>query len=207
MGGQAIERREVMKSLALASVAGQFAGFDRWVFGGIAGHLHPVSQSQKSQRELYRPQFFSPEEYPHIERLAELIIPNDGTPGAREAGVSEFIDFMAANDPEIQFGFRYGLAWIDGHAVRKYGAAFLKLGQETQTNLLEHLAYKDRHREGEEEGRLFFKLVRDYTVMGFYSSRVGMEHLDVPTLQLYEDAPGCPHLDNPEHRDLPAPQV
>jgi hypothetical protein len=32
-----------------------------------------------------------------VEHLAEMIIPEDDTPGAKEAGVAEFIDFMLAN--------------------------------------------------------------------------------------------------------------
>ena len=32
-----------------------------------------------------------------VEHLAEMIIPEDETPGAKQAGVAEFIDFMVAN--------------------------------------------------------------------------------------------------------------
>ena len=44
-----------------------------------------------------------------VERLAEIIIPSDATPGAKEAGVAEFIDFMVAKRSEVQYGFRTGL--------------------------------------------------------------------------------------------------
>jgi gluconate 2-dehydrogenase gamma chain len=73
---------------------------------------------------------------------------------------------------------------------------------------LEHLAYKDRNRPREEDGRAFFKLVREYTVMGFYTSRIGLEQLGYPGLQtVYDEMPGCPHLDDPEHRHLPPPML
>jgi hypothetical protein len=73
---------------------------------------------------------------------------------------------------------------------------------------LEHLAYKDKYRPREEDGRDFFKLLRQYTVMGFYTSRIGLEELDYPGLKtVYEAMPGCPHLDDPEHRHLPPPQI
>lgn len=141
-----------------------------------------------------------------MSRLAELIIPSDSSPGAREAGVSEFIDFMAASDPNVQVRFSYGLRWLDAHARRLHDRPFIQLTAGEQFEMLEHLAYKDRHRRGEEEGRAFFKLLRDYTVMGFYTSRVGMEQLDCPALQaFYPELPGCRHAD-PEHRHLPPPQ-
>ena len=68
--------------------------------------------------------------------------------------------------------------------------------------MLEHLAYTERYRRGEEDGQAFFKLIREYTVMGFYTSRIGMEQLDYPGLRLYTESPGCPHVDDPEHRHL-----
>ena len=38
-----------------------------------------------------------PTPLPHGRALAELIIPEEETPGAKQAGVAEFIDFMVAN--------------------------------------------------------------------------------------------------------------
>jgi hypothetical protein len=196
-----MERREILRVLAVATTASQFTGFDRWVFA----HDHDHGQKEKPKASgPYKPQFFTPEEYETVKRLAELIIPSDGTPGAREAGVSEFIDFMVASDRDVQPRFRKGLAWLDAHARRDLGGPFAAAPEERQTELLGHLAYKDRHRPGEEEGRAFFGLVRDFTVMGFYTSRVGMEQLDYPGLQeYYPDLPGCPHTDNREHKNLP----
>src|SRR5574341_1097777 len=89
MGDQAVERREVMQLLAAAAVASQFPGFRRWAFGCAQSHGGTVAAPKQGS---YQPQFFSPEEYALIERLADLIIPGDGVPGAREAGVAEFID-------------------------------------------------------------------------------------------------------------------
>ncbi len=204
MGGQAIERREIMRILAFASAASAFPGFRRWVFA--CDHATSETGLATLASGPYEPQFFSPEEYKTVERLAELIIPNDGKPGAREAGVSEFIDFMVASDPEVQSRFRYGLGWINAHGLQLYGRPFRELSAEQQNEILEHLAYKERYRAGEEDGRAFFKLVRDYTVMGFYTSRIGLEQLDFPGLKTsYAEMPGCPHTDDPEHRHLPPP--
>jgi hypothetical protein len=58
---------------------------------------------------------------------------------------------------------------------------------------LRHLAYKDHYRPGEDEGREFFKLIREYTIMGFYTSRIGLDQLDYPGLKFYSESPGCPH--------------
>src|SRR5262249_14865248 len=145
-------------------------------------------------------------EYAALDRLAELVLPSDGSPGAKEAGVSEFIDFIVWSDSSLQYRFRYGLAWLDAHASNSHGKLFLDLGADQQTDILEHLAYKDRYRPGEEDGRAFFSVAREYTLMGFYTSKVGLEQLDFPGLKFYSESPGCPHEDDPEHLHLPPPR-
>lgn len=201
MAGQGIDRREVLRAMALAAGASQFAGFRRWIYAH--DHAKPSGDVAVLAKGPYVPQFFESDEYATIVRLSELIIPSDGTPGAPEAGVSEFIDFMAANDPKIQFNFRYGLAWLDAHGKRLYGQPFRILPGEQQAEILKHLAYREHYRPGEDEGRAFFKVVREYTVLGFYTSRVGLQALDFPGLKFYAESPECPHKDDPEHRNLP----
>jgi hypothetical protein len=202
MAGQGLERREVLRILALAAGASTYPGFSRWSFACA----HAGSALLQVKRPSYTPRFFSAEEYATVERLAELIIPSDGSPGAREAGVSEFIDFMVSSDPAVQYRFRYGLTWLDAHAGRLHGAPFRALDEPKQSDLLGRLAYRDRYRDGEDEGRAFFKLIREHTIMGFYTSRIGLEQLDYPGLRIYAESPGCPHAGDPEHRQLPAPK-
>jgi gluconate 2-dehydrogenase gamma chain len=201
MAGQSLERREVLRVLALAATASTFPGFSRWSFG--CGHGSDVVQIKPSQ---YTPRFFSKEEYATIERLTEMILPSDGTPGAREAGVAEFVDFIGFSDPSAQYAMRYGLTWLDAYARERHGQPFPALPADTQTALLQTLAYKDKFQTGAEEGREFFERMREYTVMGFYTSRIGLEQLDYPGLKIYTEVPECPHPGNPEHRDLPVAQ-
>jgi hypothetical protein len=199
MAGQGLERREVLRIMALAAAASSFPGFSRWSFA--CGHAVPGLL--QVQRRAYTPRFFSPGEYATIERLAELILPSDDGPGAREAGVAEFIDFMVASDPGVQVRFRYGLTWLDARARSLHGAAFRELDAAAQAAILERLAYRDKHQAGDEEGRVFFKTMRTHTLMGFYTSKIGLQHLDYPGLRsYYPSSPGCPHEGDPEHRRL-----
>jgi len=137
-----------------------------------------------------------------VERLADMIIPSDETLGAKEAGVAEFIDFMVASDPEVQYPFRTGLTWLNAHSKRSTGKKFLELSSEQQTSLLEPLGFKDKARPGEEDGRRFFSLMREYTVTGFYTSEIGFKELDNPALKFYAESPECPHKDDREHKHL-----
>jgi hypothetical protein len=157
----------------------------------------------KGPAAAYQRQFFTADEYALIETLTDLIIPNDGTPGAKDAGVAEFIDFMTFSDPEIQFPMRYGAGWLDARSRGLFNAAFVNLSKEQQTGMLRRLAYQKEYREGDEDGRAFFKLIREYTMMGFYTSRLGQVELDNPNLKThYDQIPDCPHVEDREHKHL-----
>jgi len=199
MAGQGVQRREVLRMLATAAAVATFPGFSRWSIA--CGHSGRTLAQIKPA--LYRPIVFTAPEYSLIERLAEIIIPSDRTPGASEAGVSEFIDVMAARDAGLQRHLRAGLAWLDLHCNRWHGKHFLALELDQQIALLEPLAYEKKFRAGEEDGRTFFERIREYTIMGFYTSKVGLAELDFPGLKFYSASPSCPHQGDPEHLHLP----
>lgn len=201
MAGQGVQRREILRILGTAAAAAHFPGFSKWGFA--CGHIGKAALQIKPAQ--YSPQFFTSGEYAMVERLTDIIIPSDATPGAKEAGVAEFIDFMVASDPEAQYPFRTGLAWLNAHSERKQGNEFVELTLEQQTSLLEPLGFKDRAHAGEEDGQVFFGLIREYTVTGFYTSEIGFKELDNPALKFYSESPECPHKGDPEHLHLSRP--
>jgi len=202
MANQSPDRREILELLAKAAVIGQFAGFSRW-----ACAAEFLDHERSSPRPAaYQPQFFAPAEYRLVDQLAEMIIPKDESPGARDAGVVEFIDFMVAHDDSLQYPFRTGLAWLNAFATESYGSNFLKLSADQQESLLRRLAYKAQQLPAEIQGQEFFGLMRKYTIFGYYTSKIGLEELDYPGLRLYASSPECPHHDDPEHKHLSAPR-
>ena len=195
-----------MRMLAKAAAASQFPGFSRWVFG--QQHEHTGNVAPPPRAPNYQPSYFSAFEYRTIDILTGLIIPPDESPGAQEAGVSEFIDFLAAHgEEEIRQPMRDGLKWLDATAKKDDGASFAVLSNKQQTEILKTVAYRDGAAQGDSEGQAFFRLIRRYTVMGYYTSRAGLTALDYPGLQFYTESPSCPHAGDPEHRRLPPPRV
>ena len=160
-----------------------------------------------------------------VEHIAEMIIPQDDTPGARQAGVAEFIDFMVANRApvsgsrdvrstedalemgnEAQNRFILGLDWINTHCRAEFGRAFMDSTHEQQNSLLEELAYKTKFKPTTESGREFFQMMRDYTVVGYYTTKIGLESLGYTGLRTtWPKMPGCTHPDDPEHAHLREP--
>ena len=201
MAGQDLQRREMLRIMATAAAASKFPGFAKWSF--ICSHDKSV---ESIRPESYQPLFFSASEYAMVECLTEIIIPSDTTPGAKEAGVAEFVDFMVAHDPEQQYPMRLGMSWLNAHCERLLGKTFMALPEAQQVSVLEPLAYKAKYREGEEDGRKFLAAIKDLTVMGFYTTEIGYKEIDNPALKFYVKSPACPHPDDPEHKHLPPPK-
>jgi hypothetical protein len=101
----------------------------------------------------------------------------------------------------------HGLDWINARSKAKFEKQFLDCTSEQQTNLLEEIAYQAKFNPLTENGREFFQLLRDYTVVGYYTSKVGLESLGYPGLRtVWPKMPGCTHLDDPEHLHLGMPK-
>ena len=227
MGGQGIERREILRYIGIAAVASSFPGFSQWAFACPQDHPqdHSQSPSSKSGSDSYQPLFFSPQQYRMVEHLAEMIIPEDDTPGAKRAGVAEFIDFMVANrvpvstsrdfrstedaiaaGNEAQNKFIAGLGWMNARSRSEFGREFMDCTSKQQNALLEELAYKAKFKPTTESGRAFFQMMRDYTVVGYYTTKIGLESLGYPGLRtVWPKMPACPHPDDPEHAKLREP--
>ncbi len=131
-------------------------------------HLDAVEEatahaaSESGQRRL---EFFTPAEARDAEAIAARIIPNDdGTPGAREAGVLGFMDRVVARHmpAEMRPVLRDGLAALANDVVAKHpgGRGFAGLTNEQQDALLR-----------ERETTPFFDIVRTLTLGGFLSSQ------------------------------------
>jgi gluconate 2-dehydrogenase gamma chain len=202
MAGQSLQRREILRIMGVAAVASHFPGFVTWSYA--EGHAHPAGMP--APPEKYLPLFFSAPEFAVITKLSELIIPTDETPGAREAGVCEFVDFTVAHDVAAQKPMRAGLVWLEERSTKEFERAFLELKEPQQVSILDTLAFKAKHRAGEEVGQVFFGRIRDLTVMGFYSSEVGYKELDNPALHSWGLSPACPHTNDRAHVHLPPPK-
>jgi gluconate 2-dehydrogenase gamma chain len=104
-----------------------------------------------------------------ISALADVIIPKTDTSGALDAGVPAFIDSIMADvyPKDAQDRFKAG---IDEDAAQR--TATVKQSIETALT-------------GEHEHKPFILVARELTLLGFYTSKVGitenMEYVSVPT--------------------------
>lgn len=86
----------------------------------------------------WTPKALTPAQARVLDAVAELIIPATDTPGAREAGVPQFVDRAVADycPPAQAQAIRAGLDRIDAAARAAHGGAFASLTPAQQTEVL-----------------------------------------------------------------------
>ena len=213
MSGEVITRRKTFKYLGLltATAAGREFLTD-WLPGAMAAPLqqqvskthtrHQAESSTPPATEPYVPQFFKPEEYETVQILTEMIIPADDQPGAREAQVASYLDFLlysaAEFQPAMQDQWIQGLTQLDQVSKAKEGKLFRQLTLAGRTNVLTEMSLPEHDPKAHHPGFEFYRLLKEMTVEGFYTSRVGLiEVLGYQGLTYLDEFPGCTH---PEHQ-------
>jgi len=127
--------------------------------------------------------------------ICELIIPETTTPGARSAGVPEYLEFtLIRASAATRRRFLDGLEWVERRAMRLFGSPFAALDQDRQVALLEGIERADASERGMGIGVAFFKDIKDRTIFAYYTSRVGLlEELAYKGNVALPDFPGCDH--------------
>lgn len=119
-------------------------------------------------------EFFTPEQAVEIDAIAARIIPTDGTPGAREAGVIYFIDrALKTFASEDQGTYLEGLPKLQDRVrelfpgVEKFSAATPEQQDQVLTTIDEHTASLPAPFRPRPGVRNFFETVRQHTLGGF----------------------------------------
>lgn len=132
---------------------------------------------------------FSSAEIELLAEIAETILPETSTPGARAAGVGPFIALMVtdAYSPDEQQTFREGLATIDDVSRQVHGSDFMSLATEHRLDIAQRLDREqyDASQSGVAGPRHYFRMFKELTVLGFFTSELAYNEV----LE-YEETPG-----------------
>jgi hypothetical protein len=166
----------------------------------MEGMEHPRADLERAAP--YVPQFFKADEFKTVKLLTELIIPTDDQPGAKEAQVGEYIDFVVFSSgellPSLQREWRDGLILLDRESQKQFGKTFPMSSAGDRVALLTEMSLPERDPNAGHEGYGFFRLVKEMTVEGFYTSKIGLiDVLDYQGMNYQGEFPGCTH---PEHQ-------
>lgn len=156
--------------------------------GGLSlGACHSRSAPAPAERSPGWPAtFFSHAQALCAEDLAELIIPEGTTPGAKSANVAQFIESFVRDvyDDAQQRAFLGGLEELDARAAQAHGRAFGACTPAERAALLS--AASDEPAAPSAGPRFsFVRSFRELCIRGFCNSKLGATHV----LQ-YEPTPG-----------------
>ncbi len=144
----------------------------------------------------WKPKFFDAHESETVLAVADLLIPETDTPGAKAARVNRFIDLMlSVESAERQKAYLQALGWLDGYCLNHYSNPFTKLDAAPQADILTLLTHENDDPQIA-HGVKLFRTIKQSIVDAYYSSEVGLlQELKYETNPFQPEFPGCK---NPE---------
>lgn len=133
---------------------------------------------------------FQPGQDHLLAAIADVIIPDTDTPGAKAAKAEKFI-MNVVNDcyaPEEQQHFHQGLAKLEKDCQQKFGKGFealsLQQKKEALTTCMLEADAERRNNRGKKAPAPFFFMMKELTTVGYFTSEIGatkaLEYLPIP---------------------------
>jgi hypothetical protein len=180
MSDEMMQRRELLRRVAWMLGSAVSAPAALAVLQGCSAKDPGVSAT------AFRPKFLTaPSQMNVVTEIADIIIPKTETSGALDAGVPAFIDLVLADvyPKDAQERFTSGLVEFAAAAVAAASKPFLEQPQAARIAFVRQSLEKAL--DGERDPKPFILMARELTLLGFFSSRVGitenMEYVAVPT--------------------------
>lgn len=116
-----------------------------------------------------------------IQELAELLIPETDTPGARAAGVAPVVVHLVANAARRvdQNNFIEGLKGVQRYCIDEFGRNLSQLNDEEKIRVMNRVSEEDGTFSGilgkiesRLTGRPFFYLLKEYSAVAYCTSEV-----------------------------------
>lgn len=172
-----MERREALRTLGAVVTLPMVGPLAGPVVGGPGadGLLRRGYEARLAiEASGYRLQTLTPEQDAKVAAIAEVIIPETETPGARAAKVNEFVDLIVSEwfDEEERERFLNGLAAVDDACRRRFGVEFSECTRRERVDVVEHLD-QEMFRLPDPSDHFFHPMKR-LTLIGYFTSEVGM---------------------------------
>jgi len=118
--------------------------------------------------------FFNAQDAATVAAFTERLMPGaPGKPGARDAGVLNYIDLaLSGAYAELQEFYRRGLAQLDAYCRKTYNEPFVRLDNGKQDEVITALEQDKATGFTWPTGRAFFETVRTHTIEGLFADPV-----------------------------------
>lgn len=181
-----MKRRDSIKSILLGSVATGIA-INGCTPSESSADLPKVPElplygrTEKEKirdQELLETNFFNEHELLTIAVLCDIILPkSDVYNAASDADVKSFIDFIVRDIKALQTPLRGGVMWLDGFSNKTYNKEFIACTDQEQLYICDQIAYPEKTKPELKQGEAFFTRMRNLTLTGYYTSKIGIEEL------------------------------
>jgi len=186
-----MDRRETLKTLLIGTVAGgtlatgvsacksapEAIETPPEKVEGLYGRTPPEKARDEA---LMSATFFSEHELATIAVLCDIILPDDEiSVSATQVEVPDFIEFIAKDMPRHQLPLRGGIMWLDHECTSRFGQQFINCSEIQKMEIVDQIAWQDHRKKYPylNQGINFFDLVRNLTLTGFYTTKIGVETL------------------------------
>lgn len=160
-----------------------------WIMGGtvVGANLFLEGCTRQASKDVEG--LFEPATVDFLGDVADAILPPTSSPGAKEAGVGEFIPVMVKDcyTADQQKVFMDGLGKIEDASKDKYGRKFQELNADERTevvNAIDKEAKEYQRNKKEDDQDHYFHLFKQLTLLGFFTSELGatkaLRYVQVP---------------------------
>lgn len=181
-----MDRRDSIKALVLGSVSAgtileacKTEDKKKTAEGAVASKENNddrMPEEVEYNKNLKEEKFFTDHELATVVVLGDIIIPKDDVSGsASDAKVADFIEFIVKDMPSHQTPMRGGLRWLDLQCLNRYEKPFKDCSSQQQIEMVDQIAYPNKAKPEMRQGVKFFNLMRNLTVTGFYTTKMGYE--------------------------------
>ena len=159
------------------------------LLGGAALIGQSVWLAELATAQRRRKALFSEADVVLLGEVADTILPETKTPGAKAAGVGPFIAMMVTDtyDPGEQRMFTTGLATLERESKTQNGGGFMASSPAQRVALLERLdreAIEYMRQPGAQARPHYFRMIKELTLLGYFTSEIGytqaMRYVETP---------------------------
>jgi len=121
---------------------------------------------------------FSKDDIAYLDEIADTILPATGTPGAKAAGVGQFMTVMVNDcyDENDQRVFHEGMNKLNDLSKKNYDDPFMKITAQQRHDLLVKLDNEQKDymkNKKETDPSHYFRLMKELTLLGYFTSEIG----------------------------------
>lgn len=113
-----------------------------------------------------------------MNEVADTILPDTKTPGAKAAKTGQFMAVIVSDcyEPDAQARFMAGLDQLDATCKKMYGKSFMKCKALERHDLLVELDHEQKAFQKDKKSEVpnhYFRVIKDLVLWGYFTSEIG----------------------------------